>query len=175
MAATPVFLPGEFHGWRSLMGCRPWGHKESDTTERLSTIEYTRTGCAPHEFQIPLHLSDSSFSFNFPLIQPLPSPQNPTKNPHSLFLYSICSALLLSKKEAGASLRPHHHTKTLRYMSCFNILNTKYFEIIEKVKVAQSCLALCEPMDYTFYGLLQARILEWVAVPISRASSQPRD
>ena len=41
MAATPVFLPGEFHGWRSLMGCRPWGHKESDTTERLSTIEYT--------------------------------------------------------------------------------------------------------------------------------------
>ena len=30
---TPVFLPGESHGWRSLAGSRPWGHKESDTTE----------------------------------------------------------------------------------------------------------------------------------------------
>ena len=28
-------LPGKSHGWRSLVGCSPWGHKESDTTERL--------------------------------------------------------------------------------------------------------------------------------------------
>ena len=34
---TPVFLPGESHGQRSLAGCSPWGHKESDTTEQLST------------------------------------------------------------------------------------------------------------------------------------------
>ena len=33
---TPVFLPVEFHGQRSLVGCSPWGCKESDTTERLS-------------------------------------------------------------------------------------------------------------------------------------------
>ena len=32
---TPVFLPRESHGWRSLVGCSPWGHKESDTTEWL--------------------------------------------------------------------------------------------------------------------------------------------
>ena len=32
---TPVFLPGEFHGQRSLAGCSPWGRKESDMTERL--------------------------------------------------------------------------------------------------------------------------------------------
>ena len=44
-----------------------------------------------------------------------------------------------------------------------------------KVKVAQSCLALCDPMDYTVHGILQARILEWVAFPFSRESSQPRD
>ena len=31
--STPVFLPGEFHGQRSLAGHSPWGHKESDTTE----------------------------------------------------------------------------------------------------------------------------------------------
>ena len=29
----PVLLPGKSHGWRSLMGCSPWGRKESDTTE----------------------------------------------------------------------------------------------------------------------------------------------
>ena len=44
-----------------------------------------------------------------------------------------------------------------------------------KVKVAQSCLTLCDPMGYTVHGILQARILEWVAFPPSRGSSQPRD
>ena len=44
-----------------------------------------------------------------------------------------------------------------------------------KVKVAQSCPVLCDPMDYIVCGILQARILEWVAIPFSRGSSQPRD
>ena len=44
-----------------------------------------------------------------------------------------------------------------------------------KGKVAQLCLSLCDPMDYTVYGILQASILEWVAVPFSGSSSQPRD
>ena len=43
------------------------------------------------------------------------------------------------------------------------------------MKVAQSCLTLCDSMDYTAHGILQARILEWVAVPFSRGSSQSRD
>ena len=34
----PVFLPGKSHGWRSLADYSPWGHKESDTTERLHLI-----------------------------------------------------------------------------------------------------------------------------------------
>ena len=36
-------------------------------------------------------------------------------------------------------------------------------------------LTLCDPLDYTVHGILQARILEWVAVPFSRGSSQSRD
>ena len=44
-----------------------------------------------------------------------------------------------------------------------------------KVKVAQACSPLCDPMDYTVHGMLQARILEWVAFPFTRGSSQPRD
>ena len=43
-----------------------------------------------------------------------------------------------------------------------------YVYIYVKVKVAQLCLTLCDPMDYTVHGLLQARILEWVAFPFSR-------
>ena len=40
-----------------------------------------------------------------------------------------------------------------------------------KVKVAQLCMTLCDPMDYSVHGILQARILEWVAFPFSRGSS----
>ena len=46
--------------------------------------------------------------------------------------------------------------------------------------VSQSCLTLCDPVDYSppgssVHGILQARILEQVAMPFSRRSSQPRD
>ena len=49
-----------------------------------------------------------------------------------------------------------------------------------KVLVAQFCLTLCDSMDYSFpgssfHGILQARILQWVALLFSRGSSQPRD
>ena len=45
----------------------------------------------------------------------------------------------------------------------------KTFNLV-KVKVTQLCLTLCNPMDYTYtdHGILQARILEWVAFPFSR-------
>ena len=48
-----------------------------------------------------------------------------------------------------------------------------------EVLVVQSCLTLCNPMDYSLpgssvHGMSQARILEWVAIPFSRGSSQPR-
>ena len=44
-----------------------------------------------------------------------------------------------------------------------------------EVKVIRSCLSLCNPMDYTIHIILQARILELVAFPFSRGSSQLRD
>ena len=43
------------------------------------------------------------------------------------------------------------------------------------MRVAQLCPTLCDPGDYTVHGVLQARILEWVAIPFSRGSSQSRD
>ena len=50
-------------------------------------------------------------------------------------------------------------------MSCWKV----------KVEVIQLCPILCDPKDYTVHGILQARILEWVAFPFSRGSSQSRD
>ena len=44
-----------------------------------------------------------------------------------------------------------------------------------KVKVTQLCLTLRGPKDYTVHGILQARIVEWVAFPFSRGSSHTRD
>ena len=46
---------------------------------------------------------------------------------------------------------------------------------LHEMKVVQLCLTLCDPMEYTVHGILQARILEWVAFLFSRVSSQPRD
>ena len=43
-----------------------------------------------------------------------------------------------------------------------------------KVIVTQSCPKLCNPMDYTVHGILQVRMLEWVAFPFSRGSFQLR-
>ena len=48
------------------------------------------------------------------------------------------------------------------------------------VLVAQSCPTLCDPMDHSppgspVHGILQARILEWVAISFSRGSSEPRE
>ena len=56
---------------------------------------------------------------------------------------------------------------------------TYTIEILCVFEVAQLCPALCNPMDYSqqgssAHGILQARILEWVGIPFSRGSSQPR-
>ena len=58
-ATTPVLLPGKSHGWRSLVGYSPWGHKESDRTERL----HSHVPCFPfgknHKFGFDTCLSAS--------------------------------------------------------------------------------------------------------------------
>ena len=48
--------------------------------------------------------------------------------------------------------------------------NSAFIKTDVCVKVIQSCLTLCDPMDCIVHGILQARILEWVAFPFSRES-----
>ena len=70
---------------------------------------------------------------------------------------------------------------TVRIIRTYSLNNflmpctTELSIVIVKVKVAQSCPTLRKPMDYRVYGILQARILDWVAFPFSRVSSKPRD
>ena len=66
----------------------------------------------------------------------------------------------------------HHGVKLHKFWYCWKV------KLV--VLVTQSCLTLCDPMDCSppgssVHGILQARILEWVAIPFSRGSSQPRD
>ena len=69
-------------------------------------------------------------------------------------------------------------------MTPFLVLSLARFDteviLAHVVLVAQSCLTLCDPMNSSppgssVHGILQERILEWVAIPFSRGSSQPRD
>ena len=67
---------------------------------------------------------------------------------------------------------PHHHSKALLF------LNPPDFHV--HAKSLQSCPTRCDPMDCSppdpsAHGILQARILEWVAMPSSRGSTLPRD
>ena len=78
-------------------------------------------------------------------------------------------------RQAGNSPEPQRKRPMQRgYMSMY------FLSYYSKVLVAQSCPTLCDPTDSSPEGssvheILQARILEWVATPFSRASSQPRD
>ena len=63
---------------------------------------------------------------------------------------------------------------------CYGGYKMKNSHSQNKVTAAQSCLILCDPMGCSLtgssvYGILQARTLEWVVIPFSRGSSQPKD
>ena len=77
-----------------------------------------------------------------------------------------------------------HISPTFRWL-CLYVYYHWIYRLLSLVKVkwsefAQSCLTLCDPMDCSppgssLHGILQARVLEWIAVSFSRGSSQPRD
>ena len=88
------------------------------------------------------------------------------------------------KKKVAGCLRSSGQYRALQYGGIWSKLWTEEScesschlgkKVFPVVKVAQSCPTLCDPMDYRVYGILQARILEWVAFPFLRGSSQPRD
>ena len=97
----------------------------------------------------------------------------------NLYIYSRCS---LIKSSILLLLTIWTKPKVETLILFFNWLTIFYVFIILFVYmlVAQLCLTLCDPKDCSppgssVHGILQARMLEWVAIPFSRASSWPRD
>ena len=113
-----------------------------------------------------------------------------TMSPHCISAPSGVSEFCHEKNTCWepAGVRTIRHMKNakpkcygLACVSCKFICqssNSQYIQcssIEMKVKVAQSCPTLCNPTNCTVHGILQARILEWVAFPFSSSSSQPKD
>ena len=83
----------------------------------------------------------------------------------------------LSFKHFGIGSIHYLFHKLLTLIPKENLLSCKWKV---RVLVAQSCMTLCDPVDCSLSGssvhvILQARVLEWVAIPCSKGSSQPRD
>ena len=138
---TPVLLPGKSHGWRSLVGCGPWGREESDMTERL-------------------HFYVSLFTFTHWRRKWQPTP-----------------VFLPGESQGGESL------VGCRLRGCRVGHDWSGLALAFSCVCAQSlqlCSTSCNPKDCSpwgssVHGILQERILQWVAMPSSRGSSWPRD
>ena len=123
---TPVFLLGESHGQRSPSGYRPWGRKESDRTEQLSTHACMRTH--------PSH----------------------------------------GRKATGNTQGTRDNVA--RFPGKHHLAGHPPWALKREVDgccVCESCSVM--PDSLRLHGILQARILEWVAFPFSRVPSQLRN
>ena len=87
---------------------------------------------------------------------------------HSEF---ICESLAFSLELSPPQFQSAFAKEPKSFSSVFT--RSEVWRVM-KVKVAQSCPTLCNSMFYTVHGILQARILEWVAFPFFRRSSQSR-
>ena len=142
---TPVLLPGKPHGRRSLVGCSPWDLEESDTTERLH--------------------------FHFSLSCIGEGNGNPLQ----------CSCLENPRDSGAWWAAVYEVTQSRTRLKRLSSSSSSSDYIIKyRGLVTQLCPTFCKPMNCSpqgssVHGILQARILEWITIPFSRGSSQPRD
>ena len=82
-----------------------------------------------------------------------------------------------SSLKASAAIRCVTATKGLLTLAGFSsgFLVPTPTKVNVKLRVTQSCPALCNPVEYIVHGILQARMMEWVTFPFSSRSSQLRD
>ena len=103
------------------------------------------------------------------IIMPLPTTQLKNEN-HDVFLILASPSITILSIYSTPGFLGNH------YLELWVVISSFFFLVLKnlKVKVVQSCPTLCDPIDYRVHGILQARILDWVAFPCSRGSSQPR-
>ena len=199
---TPVFLPGKSQGWRSLVGCRQWGRRESDTTERLSSSSSkSRNLCLFSTVAVRTNISTNS-------IRGLGRHSRCFLTTHQITSLKLCRFYWLYLLDISKSFPPIWSSCSFpgssshylfpgwspSLMTCWPVISigqihflrwppgwslriTNVMQPLTCVKwseVAQSCLTLCDPMDYSLpdssvHGISQARVLEWVAISFSNS------
>ena len=110
---------------------------------------------------------------------------NPSNEYSGLISFRMDWLDLLAVQGTLKSLVQHHNLKAsiLRHPAFFIVqLSHPYMTIGKTIALTRRtfvgkelCPTLCKPMDYTVHGIVQARILKWVAFPFPRGSPQPRD
>ena len=130
---TPVFLPGKFHGRRSLAGYGPWGHKQSDTTERLHfllssshrwrrlTQAWFQVGgelirsCHPDQgIERESGVTEKVWSIDLQLCRSIPHPSQGFTNAHlpwtTRHIFSVSATCPGNRPgHVGISTQRHHH------------------------------------------------------------------
>ena len=129
---TPVLLPGKSHGWRSLVGCSPWGRKESDMTEQLQF--HFSLSCIGEDSSNPLQCSC-------------------LENPRDggawwAAVYGVAQSRTWLKRLSSSSSSIWSISFTLKQNRNF------------KKGKPLSLVWFCDPTDYTVHGILQVGILE---------------
>ena len=173
MAPTPVLLPGKSHGWGSLVGCSPWGCKESDTTERL-------------------HFHFSLFTFMHWRRKWHPTPVFLTGESQGQWSLVGCRLWGCTESDTTEATQQQqqqqmiiHTGKSARHMlkPYYTVCKDQLLSHIYILHVIAACSVMFDSLQS--YGLQPARLLcsqdcpertlEWVTIPFSRGSFRPRD
>ena len=152
-----MLLPGKSHGWTSLVGCSPWGRKESDTTECLHF--HFSLSCIGEGNGNPLQCSC-------------------LKNPRDggawwADIYGVAQRQTRLKQLISSSSRllcPQNSPGKNTGVGCHFLLQC--MKVKSESEVAQSCPTLSDPVDCSppgssIHGISQARVLEWGAISFS--------
>ena len=190
---TPVFLPGKYQGQRSLVGYSPWGHK--DIPDLASKQQSWHVNIHESYTWLSLHLeiwdSEIAFLLQWHLaVTPFWREDNSAIGIKYLVHSEInyfdplwTWFINFGSKEWSKEARSYRRGSVSWEVSHL-VWPTSFIYVCMCAcmcaKSPQSCLTFsdamdCSPPGSSVYGILQARALEWVAIPFSGGSSQPRD
>ena len=140
---TPVLLPGKSHGWRSLVGCSPWGSLRvgHERATSLSLLCIGEGNGNPRQCSCLENPRDGGAWW--------------------AAVYGVAQSQTWLKRLSSSSSSKH-------CSNCFTIITFNLHNFLH-AKLLQSCSTLCDPMDCSlpgssFHGVFQARVLDWVAI-----------